>query len=114
MTQISFKEYLCLSEDATAELSQLQLQRQQLVMKKTVADRQIDVQISNIDKMIYQKEKLKQAEDKKNGVQQNGQPNQQDARQQMGNRTVQPGSSGSQTPGSSPAPQQGTMSVQPS
>lgn len=100
-----------LSEDATQELAQLSMQRQQLIIKKTMADRQIDTQIAALDKMILQKEKQKQAEDKKNGVQTNNRdPNQQQdqqGNQPLGNRTVQPGSSGTQTPGSAAPQQQG-------
>ena len=112
MNFLDFKEYLTLTEDTAAELAQLGMQRQQLVMKKAQADRQIDTQITAIDKMIFQKEKQREIEDKKNGVkpEQNQQNNQQQNNQQQpqGNRTAQPGSSGSQTPGSAnPQQQQG-------
>lgn len=111
---LSFKDFLMLSEDAAQELAQLVMTRQQLVIKKTMADKQVDTQIAAIDKLIYQKEKQKQAEDQKNGAQMNkNDPNQQQQQQgqqgnqPQGNRTVQPGSSGMQTPGSAAPQQQG-------
>lgn len=100
----SFKQFLCLNEDAAAELSALTVQRQQLILKKTAMDKQIDTQIAAIDKMIYQKERQKQAEDKKNGIdqqqQQQQQQNVQQNPQQRGTQTTTPGSTGSATPGS--------------
>lgn len=100
----SFKQFLCLNEDAAAELSALTVQRQQLILKKAATDKQIDTQIAAIDKMIYQKERQKQAEDKKNGIdqqqQQQQQQNVQQNPQQRGTQTTTPGSTGSATPGS--------------
>lgn len=97
----SFKQFLCLNEDAAAELSALTVQRQQLILKKAAMDKQIDTQIAAIDKMIYQKERQKQAEDKKNGIdQQQQQQNVQQNPQQRGTQTTTPGSTGSATPGS--------------
>ena len=100
----SFKQFLCLNEDAAAELSALTVQRQQLILKKAAMDKQIDTQIAAIDKMIYQKERQKQAEDKKNGMdqqqQQQQQQNVQQNPQQRGTQTTTPGSTGSATPGS--------------
>lgn len=108
----TFKDYLTLSEDAASELAQLGMQKQQLVMKKAQADHQLDTQIAAIDKMIYQKTKQQEIEDKKNGVkpEQNNQRNDQNNQQQQqpqGSRVVQPGSTGSQTPGSAAPQQQG-------
>lgn len=94
---ISFIDYLCLNEDAAAELSNLTIQRQQLIMKKAAANKQLDQQIANIDRLIMQKERQKQAEDQRNGVQQD---QQQQAPQQQSNQTQQPGRTGVQTPGS--------------
>lgn len=99
----SFKQFLCLNEDAAAELSALTVQRQQLILKKAATDKQIDTQIAAIDKMIYQKERQKQAEDKKNGMDQQQQQQQQNVQQnpqQRGTQTTTPGSTGSATPGS--------------
>lgn len=100
----SFKQFLCLNEDVAAELSALTVQRQQLILKKTATDKQIDTQIAAIDKIIYQKERQKQAEDKKNGMdqqqQQQQQQNVQQNPQQRGTQTTTPGSTGSATPGS--------------
>lgn len=96
----SFKQFLCLDEDAAAELSALTVQRQQLILKKAAMDKQIDTQIAAIDKMIYQKERQKQAEDKKNGIDQQQQQNVQQNPQQRGTQTTTPGSTGSATPGS--------------
>lgn len=102
----SFKQFLCLNEDAAAELSALTVQRQQLILKKAATDKQIDTQIAAIDKMIYQKERQKQAEDKKNGMDQQQQQQQQQQQnvqqnpQQRGTQTTTPGSTGSATPGS--------------
>lgn len=95
---LSFIDFLCLNEDATAELSQLTIQRQQVILKKASADKQFDQQIANFDRMIFQKERQKQAEDKKNGVDQ--QQQQQQTPMQQTNQTTQPGSTGAQTPGS--------------
>lgn len=92
---LSFIDFLCLNEDATAELSQLTIQRQQVILKKAASDKQFDQQIANFDRMIFQKERQKQAEDKKNGVDQ-----QQQTPMQQTNQTTQPGSTGAQTPGS--------------
>ena len=109
MRNITFKDYLMLDEDTASDIAQLSLQRQQLVMKKALADRTIDQQVANLDKQIFQKEKMKQAEDKKNGVdqQQNQDPRaaQNNQMRPQGNQTVQPGSTGSQTPGSAPPAQ---------
>lgn len=99
----SFIEFLCLNEDVAAELSQLTIQRQQIILKKAAADKQFDQQVANIDRMIFQKERQKQVEDKKNGVdqqQQQQQQNPQQTPQQRGTQTTTPGSTGSQTPGS--------------
>lgn len=97
--KLSLIEFLCLTEDAAAELSQLTIQRQQVILKKAAADKQFDQQIANFDRMIFQKERQKQAEDKKNGVDQQQQQQQQPPMQQ-GTQTNQPGSTGAQTPGS--------------
>ena len=104
----TFKDYLSLNEDAAAELAQLGMQRQQMVMKKAQTDRQIDTQIAAIDKMIFQKEKQKELEDKKKGVKpdQNNQHSDPNQQRPQGSRVVQPGSTGSQTPGTA-APRSG-------
>lgn len=101
----SFIEFLCLNEDTAAELAQLTVQRQQIILKKAAADKQFDQQIANLDRMIFQKERQKQVEDKKNGVdqqkmQQQQQQNPQQTPQQQGTQTTTPGSTGSHTPGS--------------
>ena len=96
--KLSLIDFLCLNEDAAAELSQLTIQRQQVILKKAAADKQFDQQIANFDRMIFQKERQKQAEDKKNGVDQ--QQQQQQTPLQQTNQTTQPGSTGAQTPGS--------------
>ena len=70
---MTFGEYLQLSEDAAAELAQLGMRRQQLVMKKAMMDRQIDNQIAALDKTILQKERQKSAADKKDQQTQNQQ-----------------------------------------
>lgn len=108
MTYMTFRDYLTLNEEAAAELAQLGMKRQQLVLKKAMADRQIDAQIASIDKLIFQKEKQKADEDKKAGVEaEKQQPQQQQQQQQrQGNQTSQPGSTGSQTPGSGQPQQQ--------
>lgn len=98
--KLSFIDFLCLNEDATAELSQLTIQRQQVILKKAAADKQFDQQIANFDRMIFQKERQKQAEDKKNGVDQQQQQQQQQTPMQQTTQTTQPGSTGAQTPGS--------------
>lgn len=107
MTYMTFRDYLTLNEEAAAELAQLGMKRQQLVLKKAMADRQIDAQIASIDKLIFQKEKQKADEDKKAGVEaEKQQPQQQQQQQRQGNQTSQPGSTGSQTPGSGQPQQQ--------
>lgn len=98
--KLSLIDFLCLNEDAAAELSQLTIQRQQVILKKAAADKQFDQQIANFDRMIFQKERQKQAEDKKNGVDQQQQQQQQQTPMQQTNQTTQPGSTGAQTPGS--------------
>ena len=95
--KLSLIDFLCLNEDAAAELSQLTIQRQQVILKKAAADKQFDQQIANFDRMIFQKERQKQAEDKKNGV---DQQQQQQTPMQQTTQTTQPGSTGAQTPGS--------------
>ena len=110
----SFIEYLCLLEDVTQELSALTVQRQQIIMKKAQADKQFDQQVANIDRMIMQKERQKQVEDKKNGVDQQKQQqlNQQQQQQTpMRQGPTTPGGTGAQTPGSaSPAVNNGQVS----
>lgn len=107
MTYMTFRDYLTLNEEAAAELAQLGMKRQQLVLKKAMADRQIDAQIASIDKLIFQKEKQKADEDKKAGVEaEKQQPQQQQQQQRQGNQATQPGSTGSQTPGSGQPQQQ--------
>lgn len=106
MTYMTFRDYLTLNEEAAAELAQLGMKRQQLVLKKAMADRQIDAQIASIDKLIFQKEKQKADEDKKAGVEAEKQPQQQQQQQRQGNQATQPGSTGSQTPGSGQPQQQ--------
>lgn len=106
MTYMTFRDYLTLNEEAAAELAQLGMKRQQLVLKKAMADRQIDAQIASIDKLIFQKEKQKAGEDKKAGVEAEKQPQQQQQQQRQGNQATQPGSTGSQTPGSGQPQQQ--------
>lgn len=93
----TFIEYLMLSEDVATELSQLNMRRQQLIMKKAQADKQVDVQIDALNKLIFQKERQQEAENKQKGSvpQQSVQQN-----QPQGNQTQQPGSTGSNTPGS--------------
>ena len=98
--KLSLIDFLCLNEDAAAELSQLTIQRQQIILKKAAADKQFDQQIANFDRMIFQKERQKQAEDKKNGVDQQQQQQQQQTPLQQTNQMTQPGSTGAQTPGS--------------
>lgn len=93
MTKNTFKNYLLqLSEDTntSSELDNLNLQRQQLVIKKTNADKQIDQQIDALDKLIYQKQQQLQQQNKQQAAQQPQQPAQPQPQQPQQTNTQQP------------------------
>jgi len=94
-----------LDEDAATEMAQLTMQRQQLLIKKATQDQTIDRQIAQLDKLILQKGKQQELEAAKLGQQQSSTSQPASQNQPQGNRTIQPGSTGAQTPGSAPTMQ---------
>lgn len=102
MAHLTFKDYLCkIVETIDDDLANLNLQKQQLTMKKANQDQQIDNQLASINRLIFQKEKQKQTDQTKtdSSTQQQTQTTQQQQAQQAGTQTTTPGSSGAQTPG---------------
>lgn len=100
--QLTFKQFLYnILETVDDDIAALNIQKQQLTMKKATQDQQIDTQIDALNRVIFQKEKQKQSDVQKmdktapSSLQQ---PTQQQA-QQSGTATTTPGSSGAQTPG---------------
>jgi hypothetical protein len=93
MTPLTFKQYLrTLDEDADSDIAKLNIQKQNLVIRKAQATKPLDDQITNADKLLMQKEKQKQADDKKKGAAAT-------TAQLTANKTTTPGSAGAQTPG---------------
>lgn len=60
MSHLSFIEFLCLNEDDATIISNLTIQRQQLLLRKANMMKQIDQQIANLDKQIESKQRALQ------------------------------------------------------
>lgn len=96
MEPLSFKQYLCMLEDEDADIANLTIKKQQLAIRKAQADKPLDDQINQTDKLLMQKEKQREANIKVKGATSGAMAA---ASTQSSNRTTTPGSTGAQTPG---------------
>lgn len=103
---ISFKEHMAmLYEDLAQQITMLNTQKQQLLVRKANMVKQIDQQLNQLDKRLFAVNQQKQMDDDKkqnnpNDSQQNQQnPTQRQTPNNSSNRTVTPGSTSAATPG---------------